>query len=827
MKKFLVLLVISIVLICFTQKELFSQGVPWQFDCYTPIVNLNRTCSTPFKGYLKPNTTEWNGPNPSQPQAYFPVLVVFVQFADDPPEDPSGTWPLGGDPSYLNTMIATQKGTNGGANWWLNYNPQTESISSYWMEMSRGKFHVISPFRLFGKHGAFSVKLGNASSYQDMNQLNEAIWRDLNAQGLKDWSDYDHWKYNSADNLFYNEPDGKVDFIYKIHRCRGRGPMPDYAGYNVLGGWGQCLVDTVHNIYVDYSGDYTNSGATISFRGTKFQYIGCSGHEHGHSNYMGGHITNSRECYGIGPDFFSSPYDMILQNYMTPQVLNTSGNVTLGDYSSRTSNLQGEILQVPIPNTGGRDESFLIANRRKVSTWDRLMLGDTAEVLPIGETSDYGKGVYIYHVKNGIHQPMTLNDTVQDMECADGYWSWELKSSTGIAKVIQECFVSNPNWLVYQRSHVLYTNDPSTLGAPSGSGNAGNPNPWGDGLSFFYNINNSPRVSQWGIGSENLTPCSIGTDRIFTNDENIYFNGEYSGSRYDAWNVGYNEVFSPYSSPSIVNWDNSNSGLFIWYNSLNGNDASIKVYRASEYGGDIPLDSILKITPPSKPMELKIDATDCIKSRRYPVLTWNHNMEPDMLNQITGAKRYKIYRAYTDMKNVPGDFTEIADIQIRADRPASYIDYSTYGECINGTTQENYHVRYRIKAVDIYDSVSVFSDFVSTCALYLQTGQLGGNGMLMGNHGNTVKPDNYSLSQNYPNPFNPVTRISYAIPNDGFVTLKVYDIIGREVAKIINETKTAGYYTVDFDASKLASGIYFYKLQSGSFTNVKRMVLVK
>ena len=422
---------------------------------------------------------------------------------------------------------------------------------------------------------------------------------------------------------------------------------------------------------------------------------------------------------------------------------------------------------------------------------------------------------------------MTLNDTVQDMECADGYWSWELKSTTGIAKVIQDCFISNPDWLVYQRSHALYTNDPSTLGALINSGNAGNPNPWGDGLSFFYNVNNTPRVSQWGTGSENLTPCSIGTDRIFTNDEDIYFNGEYSGSRYNAWNVGYNEVFSPYSSPSTVNWDNSNSGIFIWYNAINGNNASLKVYRASEYGGDIPLDSILKMTPPSRPMELKIDRTDCLDLRRYPVLTWNHNMEPDMLNQMAGTKRYKIFRAFSDMNNVPGDYTEIADIQLRADRPASFIDYNTYAQCDEGTAQNNNRLRYKIKAVDIYNTESVYSDFVSISTYYLNRGRGEMGNTLTGKPGNTEKPEDYSLNQNYPNPFNPITRISYAIPKDGFVTLKVYDIIGREVANIINETKTAGYYTVDFDASKLSSGIYFYKLQSGTFTNVKRMVLVK
>ena len=88
-------------------------------------------------------------------------------------------------------------------------------------------------------------------------------------------------------------------------------------------------------------------------------------------------------------------------------------------------------------------------------------------------------------------------------------------------------------------------------------------------------------------------------------------------------------------------------------------------------------------------------------------------------------------------------------------------------------------------------------------------------------------PDNYALSQNYPNPFNPTTKINFAIPKQGFVSLKVYDILGRMVSQLVNEVKTAGTYSVDFNASNFASGIYFYKLEVNNFTDVKRMVFLK
>ena len=88
-------------------------------------------------------------------------------------------------------------------------------------------------------------------------------------------------------------------------------------------------------------------------------------------------------------------------------------------------------------------------------------------------------------------------------------------------------------------------------------------------------------------------------------------------------------------------------------------------------------------------------------------------------------------------------------------------------------------------------------------------------------------PLEHSLSQNYPNPFNPITRIDFDISKKGFVSLKVYDILGREVQTLVNEEKVAGSYSVDFNGSDLTSGVYFYKLTSGEFSETKRMVLIK
>ncbi len=89
------------------------------------------------------------------------------------------------------------------------------------------------------------------------------------------------------------------------------------------------------------------------------------------------------------------------------------------------------------------------------------------------------------------------------------------------------------------------------------------------------------------------------------------------------------------------------------------------------------------------------------------------------------------------------------------------------------------------------------------------------------------QPISYKLYQNYPNPFNPSTTIEYQIPRQSFVKLKVYDVLGNEVSELVNREEQAGNYKVNFDASKLSSGVYFYELQAGSFTQVKKLILTK
>jgi Secretion system C-terminal sorting domain len=121
------------------------------------------------------------------------------------------------------------------------------------------------------------------------------------------------------------------------------------------------------------------------------------------------------------------------------------------------------------------------------------------------------------------------------------------------------------------------------------------------------------------------------------------------------------------------------------------------------------------------------------------------------------------------------------------------------------------------------DTILIHSDSKSNNYSYLEVEGIG----YVAIEGLKTVVNDYSLNQNYPNPFNPSTIINYSVPKESFVKIKVFDLLGREVKTLINENKTAGNYSVNFNAKNLSSGIYFYTIKAGSFVQTKKMVLLK
>ncbi|MBN2426684.1 MAG: T9SS type A sorting domain-containing protein [Calditrichaceae bacterium] len=127
-------------------------------------------------------------------------------------------------------------------------------------------------------------------------------------------------------------------------------------------------------------------------------------------------------------------------------------------------------------------------------------------------------------------------------------------------------------------------------------------------------------------------------------------------------------------------------------------------------------------------------------------------------------------------------------------------------------------------AYTIGDSIKVNSPARSIQMIMIEGGD---NNVAIGKKANAELPHSFSLYQNYPNPFNPSTRISYQLSTSIFVTIKVYDVLGKEVKTLVNEHKTAGKYSMEFNASKLPSGLYFYTMNAGRYSATKKLLLIK
>jgi hypothetical protein len=744
-------------------------------------------------GLYKPHRTDVSG---APYNASFKVLLVFVQFANE--SIAADYWPIGQAPTYMNELLAVNKNTNG--NYWERYDPVTAQLSAWYQEVSRGQMHVTGV--------AYNIILDNSSTYYQsagMREMNNEIFTKLTAANV-DWEEYDQW--SGSDGNFYYLPDNYIDMMIKVHRTMtvsglfyGDAPGyaflgPDASGIDISVGGGKYVNDGWSSI----GSGLTLVGTAGGPVGKEFAFNGAK-HEIGHYWFGGGH---SGSAIGImGGEVYLGAWESLKLGYQVSTEVSFNTSYSLYDISSRYSN--GEILKVPI---NGPYEYFLIENRRQVSYFDRTMIGDTAKGKwdrVLSSNVDYGKGVYIYHHAHD----MTYYGS-NDMECADGLWNWTLTGQT------------TPDW---SSTQILNVYEKTSLPSPV-------LNDYGNESTPVFTNKDGRTVSYgayFGRGKRHTVLNGEATDRMFTTDEDLWTKREYDGDRYDAWNIGYNEVFSPYSNPNTKSWNNNNTtNIFIYYHTFNSStkEAQIDIYKVDE---DNTLESILEATPPSRPMGVTVDYYWASENICHPRITWLQNQEPDMVNSLE-KKKYKLYRAFKlYMNQVPGPPELIAsDLEFYPNETPTYIDNQIVGylSTLSGDEAWLYPVRYWVKAVDKYSDESVYSDFASAIGIWD-----GSNIMPPSGGDNAIAkekiPTRFDLKQNYPNPFNPVTNIKYDLPKDVFVTVKIYDILGREIKTLVNEFKNAGSYIISFNGSELASGIYFYRIQAGSFVSVKRMVLVK
>ncbi len=171
---------------------------------------------------------------------------------------------------------------------------------------------------------------------------------------------------------------------------------------------------------------------------------------------------------------------------------------------------------------------------------------------------------------------------------------------------------------------------------------------------------------------------------------------------------------------------------------------------------------------------------------------------------------------------VTGQIYEVQSKFVKTNSSSSGVMVTSYTVDCEGVGEKEFQLRIKFTTTELAEYALI--EKISNGSDNLQ--KSGSEKLKIAFTKNAIVSD-YSLSQNYPNPFNPVTVISYALPKAGHVSISVYDALGREVAQLIHGEQNAGRHTVNFDASKLSSGIYLYKMTSGTFSETRKMLLMK
>jgi len=246
-------------------------------------------------------------------------------------------------------------------------------------------------------------------------------------------------------------------------------------------------------------------------------------------------------------------------------------------------------------------------------------------------------------------------------------------------------------------------------------------------------------------------------------------------------------------------------------------DTTNKIYMTRVVTGDTVIGYVLykKVT---EQWSNSINKT--VRVERFDDVTGNYyrGAHPDDLEDSTAAstpmtifrRRQLMYISPFQIFSLPTVIREITESAVIASTQYFYMyahGFGLIGERLQG--------------------VSALPSYLATLVYAKINGKEFGTNPLSVDDRYNMLPAEFSLSQNYPNPFNPATVINYQLPRQSNVLLKVFNVLGKEVATLVNEQKDAGTYSVQFDASSLASGLYFYQIRTGNIVETKKMLLIK
>ena len=670
------------------------------------------------------------------------VLFVFAQFPDDNHLPSHSSWIKGQAPTNMQNW----------ADQTWSANPTQGSMTHYFNEMSFNKLKFIGKTVSVITPQTRAWYLANNKKRGDIHteiiQQLDQTW---------DFAQFDNWDYEGNYNHI-NRPDAIVDMIFMVWRNIANEFNSDSSaiiyqrlnmgrfgdlGYN----WPDILVDNGQrrlkmgfwpNIYTKEPG---GSGATLTDWFTEDMFRFCI-HEFGHylqggnDQHVGFGFWGLLSGWGV-KSYVANSFERYRLGWINLNTVQASPNQTIQNATLPDYLTTGVAYRLVID--AASNQYFYIENHQNHTNWKY-------------PNATIENGIYI------LRQDGSSGDNTF-MQCiaADGRFNWTVNQLT--------------------------------------------PNPWGSGNLPVFKRLNANRVNgyhdlqliPWTWSGVNQTPHAI----HFTENANgqPVLDVRYNGDGKDAFRLGYNEIWSPYSNPNSQRANKTSTPYGIKLNSLTNGVYSIDIFVNTSLNG-----------PPSKPQNLQISSNESDEV----VLTWVANIEPDI---ISGGK-YKIYRAevYGTGEPTSWDLVAIIDAYIGSTPVTSWTDQESY--VYTGPRW----LHYKISALDNTQKESIPSDKVKI------------NGKIpKQNNGDkkSIVIYEYNLSQNYPNPFNPLTTISYQIKEQGLVQLKVYNLLGQEILTIVNEVQSSGNYEALFDASNLPSGVYIYSLRVNDFVQNNKMTLLK
>jgi photosystem II stability/assembly factor-like uncharacterized protein len=364
------------------------------------------------------------------------------------------------------------------------------------------------------------------------------------------------------------------------------------------------------------------------------------------------------------------------------------------------------------------------------------------------------------------------------IQTTNGGTSWQNNIGFMDEKLFSVFFVNN-NLGLLSGSEIFRTSD---------AGNNWDPVFGSSFLDVFYSVFFIDESIGWFAGKS----AAAGVIYKSTNG-GLNWNLSLSDSFKTFTSVHFSDLNNGWVSGFAGNIFNTSNGGTNWTMQVSGTNSNLNsIFFINNVIGWTAGSSgtILKTNNGGTPVELLIFAASA--NNRDVVLNWSTATE-------TNNSGFEIHKKESGVRSQESEWEKIGFVP----------GHGTTTETQNYTFTDN-DVRpgksqYKLKQID-YDGTFEYSQIVEVEIPFI---------------------NKFSLSQNYPNPFNPSTVISYRLPVIGFVTLKVYDLLGREIATLVNEEKPAGEYEVEFDGSNLTSGIYFYQLKAGSFIETKKMILIK